>query len=72
MQMCFMRGLRRIITAGAVIVMDNASFHKRADILESIAQTSCTLKFLPPYSPDLNPIRTLMGTNKGHSNTISL
>ena len=40
----------------AIIVMDNASFHKRADILEAIQQTSCILEFLPPYSPDLNPI----------------
>ncbi len=40
----------------AVIVMDNAAFHKRADILEAIRQTTCTLEFLPPYSPDLNPI----------------
>ena len=40
----------------AVIVLDNAGFHKRADILESIEQTSCTVEFLPPYSPDLNPI----------------
>jgi transposase len=39
-----------------VIVMDNASFHKRADMLEAIDQTSYTLEFLPPYSPDLNPI----------------
>ena len=36
--------------------MDNATFHKRADILEAIEQTTCTLEFLPPYSPDLNPI----------------
>jgi transposase len=40
----------------AIIVMDNATFHKRADMLEAIEQTSCTLEFLPPYSPDLNPI----------------
>ncbi len=39
-----------------VIVMDNATFHKRADILDAIKQTTCTLEFLPPYSPDLNPI----------------
>ena len=36
--------------------MDNASFHKRVDILDAIEQTTGTLEFLPPYSPDLNPI----------------
>jgi transposase len=36
--------------------MDNASFHKRVDIVEAIKQTSCSVEFLPLYSPDLNPI----------------
>lgn len=41
---------------GAVIVMDNAAFHKRADIKNIIVQAEHILEFLPPYSPDLNPI----------------
>lgn len=40
----------------AVLVMDNASFHKRADTLEMIEKAGHTALFLPPYSPDLNPI----------------
>ena len=36
--------------------MDNASFHKRADIIEAIENHGCVLELLPPYSPDLNPI----------------
>ena len=40
----------------AVIVMDNACFHKRADIIDAIEDSHCILEFLPPYSPDLNPI----------------
>ena len=40
----------------AVLVMDNASFHKRSDTRELINQSGCTLEGLPPYSPDLNPI----------------
>lgn len=39
-----------------VIVMDNASFHKRLDIQDSIQKAGHTLLFLPPYSPELNPI----------------
>ena len=40
----------------AVIVMDNASFHKRDDMVEAIEQRGHQLEYLPPYSPDLNPI----------------
>jgi transposase len=36
--------------------MDNASFHKRQDIQEAITQAGHILAYLPPYSPDLNPI----------------
>ena len=40
----------------SVIVMDNATFHKRLDIHRAITRDGHTLLFLPPYSPDLNPI----------------
>jgi transposase len=40
----------------SVVVMDNASFHKRQDIQEAITQAGHILEYLPPYSPDLNPI----------------
>ncbi len=39
-----------------VVIMDNASFHKRTDIRTAIIKAGHTLDFLPPYSPDLNPI----------------
>jgi transposase len=42
--------------SGSVIVMDNASFHKRNDMIELIESAGHSLLFLPPYSPDLNPI----------------
>lgn len=44
------------ITKKSIIVLDNASFHKRNDILECIEQHGHITEFLPPYSPDLNPI----------------
>ena len=44
------------VKSGAVIVMDNATFHKRSDMLEAITNAGCIPEFLPPYSPDLNPI----------------
>ena len=45
-----------VLPMNAVVVMDNASFHKRADMLEAIEQSGCQLEYLPPYSPDFNPI----------------
>lgn len=42
--------------AGYTIVMDNAAFHKSEQTKILIEQANCELLFLPPYSPDLNPI----------------
>jgi transposase len=44
------------VPPNAVIVMDNATFHKRLDIQTAILQQGLILEYLPPYSPDLNPI----------------
>lgn len=39
-----------------VVIMDNASFHKSQDSQRLIEQVGCKVLYLPPYSPDLNPI----------------
>ena len=41
---------------GDVVVMDNLAPHKRAEVREIIAARGAELRYLPPYSPDLNPI----------------
>ena len=41
---------------GSVIVMDNASFHKREDMVKAVRDHGSIIEFLPAYSPDLNPI----------------
>jgi transposase len=41
---------------GDVVIMDNLSSHKRASVRELIEAAGATLQFLPPYSPDFNPI----------------
>lgn len=41
---------------GSVLVMDNASFHRRQDTKKMISEAGHILEYLPPYSPDLNPI----------------
>ena len=45
-----------VLPNGNVVVMDNASFHKSEKIQGLIEAAGCLLEFLPPYSPDLNPI----------------
>ena len=40
----------------SVVVMDNATFHKRADIRQLFEPAGHILEYLPTYSPDLNPI----------------
>ena len=40
----------------SVVVMDNATFHKGQDMIKALQTAGHTLLYLPPYSPDLNPI----------------
>ena len=40
----------------SVVIMDNASFHKGIVMKEAIEDAGHTLLYLPPYSPDFNPI----------------
>jgi transposase len=40
----------------SVLVMDNASFHHTERIAQMCADAGVKLMYLPPYSPDLNPI----------------
>ncbi len=41
---------------GKVLILDNASFHRSNETKKLIETAGCRLLFLPPYSPDLNPI----------------
>jgi transposase len=38
------------------LIMDNATFHRKKALYKLAHQAKCELLFLPPYSPDLNPI----------------
>lgn len=44
------------LSPGEVVVMDNLSSHKGPKVGELIEERGCNLLYLPPYSPDLNPI----------------
>ena len=40
----------------SIIVLDNATFHRKKMLRELAKKRKCRMLFLPPYSPDLNPI----------------
>ena len=44
------------LVPGQVLILDNASFHKSAESQKLVEAAGCKILFLPPYSPDLNPI----------------
>jgi transposase len=44
------------LTAGDIVVLDNLSSHKGTRVRQRMAAAGATVLFLPPYSPDLNPI----------------
>jgi transposase len=50
------RALAPTLEAGQVVIMDNLSAHKPARVRELIESRGCELVYLPPYSPDFNPI----------------
>lgn len=41
---------------GDIVILDNLSAHKRAEVRQVIEAAGAVLRYLPPYSPDLNPI----------------
>jgi len=44
------------VEPGSVIILDNATFHRKSVIPNIAMRNNCSVLFLPPYSPDLNPI----------------
>lgn len=49
---------------GDIVVMDNLAAHKVEGVREAIEAAGATLKYLPPYSPDLNPIEQVFAKLK--------
>jgi transposase len=50
---------------GRIVVMDNLSAHKTEKVRELVEGSGCELLYLPPYSPDLNPIEEAFSKIKG-------
>ena len=59
---CLVPTLKR----GDIVVMDNLPVHKVAGVREAIEAAGATLLYLPPYSPDLNPIEMAFSKLKAH------
>jgi transposase len=49
---------------GQVVIIDNTAFHKSQEAKKLIETAGCRVLFLPPYSPDLNPIKQLWANIK--------
>ena len=55
-----------VLKKGQTVIMDNCSIHKSPKVRQLIEKAGCFLKFLPPYSPDLNPIENYWAVMKKH------
>nr|WP_303652444.1 IS630 family transposase [Paludisphaera mucosa] len=58
------RCLAPTLRPGDVVILDNLSCHKTAEAARLIAAAGAELRFLPPYSPDLNPIERMFSKVK--------
>lgn len=50
------RHLLPTLEEGDVVVLDNLNVHKSPQVAETLAKKNCTVRYLPPDSPDFNPI----------------
>jgi transposase len=53
------QGLVPVLEKGDVVIMDNLATHKVAGVLQAIEKAGASLIYLPPYSPDFNPIENM-------------
>lgn len=54
------------INPRSVVVLDNASIHHVDEVVHAIRSMGALLHFLPPYSPDMNPIEEAFSKVKGY------
>ncbi len=58
------QALLPVLQPGDIVVMDNLGSHKVAGIAETIEAAGAQLRYLPPYSPDFNPIEQVFAKFK--------
>ena len=59
------RSLAPVLRPGQIVVVDNLSAHKGGRVKEIVEAKGCELVYLPPYSPDFNPIEQAFSKVKG-------
>ena len=60
-----------VLRPGDIVVMDNLSSHKASCVAEAIEAVGAQVWYLPPYSPDLNPIELMWSKVKNHLRSIA-
>ena len=60
----YLTHIKTKLPPNSYIVLDNATYHNNRRVKELFKDSNITLMFLPPYSPELNPIEKLWGTIK--------
>jgi transposase len=67
---CFLAWVEQMLPPtlqpGDIVIMDNLSAHKVAGIRDAIEAQHAKLLYLPPYSPDFNPIENAFAKLKAH------
>lgn len=67
---CFLAWVEQMLAPtlqpGDLVVMDNLPAHKVAGVKEAITACGAELLYLPPYSPDFNPIENAFAKFKAH------
>jgi transposase len=61
------QSLAPTLKRGDIVIMDNVSTHKVYGVREAIEAAGAMLRYLPPYSPDLNPIEMSFSKLKARS-----
>ena len=54
------------LRAGDIVILDNLSTHKISSVAELISARGASVRYLPAYSPDLNPIELAFAKLKAH------
>lgn len=59
------------VAPGSVLVLDNARIHHSPTLKAAVEKAGCFLLYLPPYSPDFNPIELLWSWLKDYVRTVA-
>jgi transposase len=55
-----------VLNKGDVVIMDNLQTHKVKGVEEAVRRADASILYLPPYSPDLNPIEEMWSKVKSY------